>query len=258
MEDKIIKEEEMEDPKEMEVEVKEEEIKKPEGSLIPLDKYLEAGVHIGSKFKCGDMRRFIYKVREDGLCVLDISELNKRISIAAKFLAKFNPEKLLVVAGRTYAQKPVKMFAETIKAKYIIGRFIPGTLTNPNNENFIEPDVLLVADPPVDKQVIKESIKARIPVIALCDTSNMTKNIDLIIPCNNKGKKSLALIFWLLAREILKERGDIKSDSDFTTKIEDFEATVIRERKDTTETFKRRFGRRRRGRRGRKGKRGKK
>ena len=254
MVDKMVEEkvekEELEEPKPEETS---EEIQKTKEPLVPLEKYLEAGVHIGSKFKCGDMRKFIYKVREDGLCVLDISELNRRISTAAKFLVRFNPEKLLAIAGRTYAKKPVKVFAETVGAKYIIGRFIPGTLTNPNNENFIEPDVVLVADPPVDRQVIKESIKAKIPVVALCDTSNMTKNIDFIVPCNNKGKKSLALIFWLLAREILKERGDIKSNSDFTKNVDDFEATVVREKKDTESIPRRRFERR--GRREKGGKR---
>lgn len=256
VEEKTEKKEELKEEEPKLEEIK-EEIQKTEESLVPLEKYLEAGVHIGSKFKCGDMRKFIYKVREDGLCVLDISELNKRLFTAAKFLTRFNPEKLLVIAGRTYAKKPVKVFAETVGAKYIIGRFVPGTLTNPNNENFIEPNVVLVADPPVDRQVIKESIKAKIPVIALCDTSNMTKNIDFIIPCNNKGKKSLALIFWLLAREVLKERGDIKSDSDFTPNVDDFEATVVRERKDTESIPRRRFGRRDRREKGR-GKKGRK
>lgn len=210
----------------MDVEVEQKDL------LIPLEKYLEAGVHIGSKFRSGNMNKFIYKHREDGLCVLDISALNNRILTAAKFIARFEPDKVLVVAGRTYAKRPAKTLAEKIGAKYITTRFIPGTLTNPGNENFMEPHVILAADPPIDRQSIKEAVTAKVPVVALCDTSNLTKNIDLIIPSNNKGKKALALIFWLLTREILKEKGEIKSDKDFKEKIEDFEAKITKEARE--------------------------
>ena len=209
-----------------------------EKSLVPLEKYLEAGVHIGSKYKSGQMRKFIYKIRNDGLCILNINELNKRITTAAKFLAQYEPSDILVVAGRNYSQKPVKVFAETIGAKYIIGRFIPGTLTNPSNENFIEPKILFTADPPVDRQAIKEAKKAKIPVISLCDTSNLTKNIDLVIPCNNKGKKSIALIYWIIAREYLKARGIIESDKQFEKTPADFETKIKRKPRTETDTRK--------------------
>ncbi len=199
-----------------------------EKPLVPLEKYLEAGAHIGSKFKSGMMRKFIYKCRNDGLCVLDVNALNARIKTAAKMIARYDPKDVLVVAGRVYAQKPAKKFAEKIGAKYVIGRFIPGTLTNPQNENFVEPELLITADPPVDKQAIKEAVKAKIPVISLCDTSNLTKNIDFVIPVNNKGKKSLALVYYLLAREVLKERGVIKSDKEFDATSEEFEAKTLK------------------------------
>jgi len=220
------------------------QVQKVEHSLVALEKYLESGVHIGSKFKSGDMKRFIYKCRSDGLCVLDITALNDRIFAAAKFLSHYEPSKVLIVAGRNYAQKPAKKLAEMIGAKAIIGRFIPGSLTNPGNENFIEPQVMFTADPPVDGQAIRESIKARIPVISLCDTSNLLKNVDLVIPCNNKGKKALALIYWLLAREILKQRGIIKSDDEFTATADDFESKAEREEKDLLKFVeKKSFGR---------------
>lgn len=212
-------------------------------TLVPLEKYLEAGVHIGSKFKSGDMRRFVYKTRGDGLCVLDVNTLNDRIATAAKFIASFEPEKILVVAGRTYAQKPAKVFAETIGAKYIIGRFIPGTLTNPSNENFVEPELIVTADPPVDRQAIKEAKKAKIPVVSLCDTSNMTRNIDMIIPVNNKGKKALALIYWLLGREVLLNKKIITSEKEYEKVVADFETKIILERRDRKESFGRGRGR---------------
>lgn len=208
-----------------------------EKTLVPLEKYLESGVHIGSKFKSGDMRKFIYKIRNDGLCVLDINTINERIDVAAKFIAQYEPKDILVIAGRTYAQKPAKTFAEAIGAKYIIKRFVPGTLTNPTSEDFREPKLLIVSDPPVDRQSIKESIKAKVPVISLCDTSNMTKNIDYLIPMNNKGKKALALVYWLITREVMKHRGIIKSDKDFELKPEDFEARVTRKRSEDKDSF---------------------
>lgn len=219
----------------------EEEIAPTGELLVPLEKYLEAGIHIGSRFRSGNMKKFIYKYRNDGMCVLNINELDNRIRIAAKFLSRYEPEKILVVAGRNYAQKPAKKFAEMIGAKYVIGRFIPGTLTNPSNENFLEPHIIIAADPPIDKQVINEVITAKIPLISLCDTSNMTKNIDLVIPANNKGKRALAIIYWLLAREVLKEKGMIKSNEEFSATIDDFESTaVLRERVVEKPTFEKR------------------
>jgi len=209
-----------------------EEKQKIDHALVALEKYLESGVHIGSKFKSGDMKKFIYKCRSDGLCVLDITALNDRILTASKFLSRYEPSKVLIVAGRNYAQKPAKKLAEMIGAKAIIGRFIPGTLTNPSNENFIEPEAIFTADPPVDGQAIREAIKARIPIVSLCDTSNLLKNVDLAIPCNNKGKKALALIYWLITREVLKERGIIKSDEEFTPTVEDFESKAERDERE--------------------------
>jgi len=174
------------------------------------------------KSKTKDMEKFIYKVREDGLAVLNLSKVDERIRVASKFLAR--AKKILVVGRKVNAHAPVKKFAEVVGCDYVAGRFMPGTLTNPNYEKFIEPDVILITDPLSDRQALKEAVKARIPVVALCDTFNETKNVDLVIPVNNKGRKSLALIYWLLAREILKERGIIKSNEEFKYKVEDFMA----------------------------------
>jgi small subunit ribosomal protein S2 len=130
-----------------------------------------------------------------------------------------------------------------IGAKSICGRFTPGTLTNPKNEGFIEPSLVFTADPPVDRQVIKEAVATRLPVISLCDTSNLLKNIDFAIPANNKGKKALALIYWLICREVLKERGTIKSNEEFTALIDDFESKAEREEKPGEEEAAPRFRR---------------
>jgi small subunit ribosomal protein S2 len=190
-------------------------------SLIPMDEYLAAGVHIGTQQKTEDMKRFIYRVRPDGLYVLDVKASDERIKIAASFLNKFDPTRILVVSARQYGQYPAMMFAKVVGAKSLVGRFIPGTLTNPQYRNFIEPEVVIVTDPIGDSQAVKEAVDVGIPVIGMCDTNNMTGNIDLVIPTNNKGRKALALIYFLLAREILKIRGQ-KLDyvvSDFEVEI---------------------------------------
>ena len=176
-------------------------------SLIPVDEYLAAGVHIGTQQKTEDMKRFVYRVRADGLYVLDVKATDDRIKTAAKFLSKFDPARILVVSARQYGHFPATMFAKVIGAKSLVGRFIPGTLTNPEYRDFTEPDVVVVTDPIGDSQAVKEAVDVGVPVVAMCDTNNMTMHIDIVIPTNNKGRKALALIYWLLAQEISKLRG---------------------------------------------------
>jgi len=189
--------------------------------LIPLEEYLAAGVHIGTQQKTKDMLQFIYRVRTDGLYVLDVQATDTRIRAAAKLLARYEPSSILVVSVRQYGHHPVRMFAKVIGARAIVGRFMPGTLTNPEFENYMEPDILVATDPAGDSQAISEAVSVGIPVVALCDTNNMVSNVDLVIPTNNKGRKALALIYWLLAREVAKERG-----IPFSHRPEDFEPEV--------------------------------
>jgi len=187
-------------------------------SLVPIDEYLAAGIHIGTQQKTHNMMRFVYRVRTDGLYVLDIQSTDERIRLAADFLSKYDPSKILVVSARQYGQYPAKMFAKTIGAKAMVGRFIPGKLTNPNLEGFYEPDVIVVTDPTGDAQVIKESVNIGVPVVGLCDTNNMTSNVDMVIPTNNKGRKALSLVYWLLARGVAKA-----NDIPFNYEVTDFE-----------------------------------
>jgi len=188
--------------------------------LIPREEYLASGIHIGMKQRTGDMKEFIYKIRDDGLSVLNLSKVDERIRIAAKFISRCN--KVYAVGRKGAVQEAVKKFGEIIGAKVSVGRFLPGTFTNPNFKNYFEADAVLVSDPLIDYQVMKEAVTARVPIIAICDTFNETRDIDLIIPANNKGKKALSTLFWLLTKEILKERGTIKSDEEFKYKVTDF------------------------------------
>ncbi len=176
-------------------------------SLVPVEDYLAAGVHIGTQQKSQDMMKFIYRVRGDGLYILDIQQTDERIKTAAEFIAKFDPAKIFVVTSRQYGQYPAKKFAAAVGGRSKVGRFIPGMLTNQRIPNYVEPDVLIVTDPIGDSQAINEAVQCGVPVIALCDTNNITKYIDLVIPTNNKGRKALSLIYYLLTREVLKTRG---------------------------------------------------
>jgi len=190
-----------------------------EDMLVNKTEYLTAGVHIGMKSCTPYMKQFVYKIRDDGLAVFNLQKVDKRIRIASDFLSRF--KKILVVSRKDNGTKAIEAFAEATGTKAVPGRFSPGTLTNPSYREFYEPDVVLVVDPLVDEQAIKEARKRRIPVVALCDTFNISRDIDLCIPCNNNGKKSIALIFWLLAREILKKRGEIKKGSDLKYTLKD-------------------------------------
>lgn len=169
---------------------------------------------------------YIFKIRNDGLYILDIKKTNHKLIVAGKMLARIEPSQILVVAQRQYAFRPVSKFSEITGVKAIIGRFVPGTLTNPQLQNYTEARAIVVTDPLADTQAIREAIRIGIPIIALCDANNKTDYIDLVIPTNNKGRRSLAVVYWLLAREILKNRGTISDYQAFSYAIDDFEAQI--------------------------------
>lgn len=190
--------------------------------LIAKDNYLKAGIHIGTKFKTKSMAQFIYKTRPDGLSVLNLSKIDERIKIAADFLSQYDPEDILIVSRRENGWKPVKLMKKILNIKAFSGRYPPGVLTNPALDIYMEAKVLFVVDPWPDRNAINDSMRMGMPIVALCDTNNQANNVDLVIPCNNKGKKSLGLFFYVLTREIMKNKGLIKKDEDFKYLIEDF------------------------------------
>jgi small subunit ribosomal protein S2 len=207
-----------------------QEAQAPEETLLlPRDTLLSAGIHIGTRMKTLDMEPFIYRVRPDGLFVLDVKKTDDRIRVTGKFLSRYEPARIAVAATRLYAHEPVKKFCQLTGATPLIGRFIPGQLSNPQYSSRIDPEVILVCDPRADAQAVKEASKVGIPIVALCSTDNEFTGVDLVIPTNNKGRRALAVVFWLLARQVLRERGELGPDKDPPATIEDFEAKVTRE-----------------------------
>ena len=190
--------------------------------VVPTDMYLKSGIHIGTKFRTKYMEPFIYKTRPDGLAVLNLQRIDERLKVAANFLAQFNPEDIIVACRRENGWKPVRAFGRVTNIRTFAGRYQPGVMTNPTLEQYTEAKLVMVADAWPDRNIVMDAVSMGLPVIALCDTNNQANDIDLVIPCNNKGKKSLGLIFWILGREYLKARGIIKSDDEYVEKLEDF------------------------------------
>lgn len=189
--------------------------------LIPNDEYLKSGIHIGTKFKTKYMANFIYKTRPDGLSVLNVQQIDSRIRTLIKFLSYYAPEEIMIAARRENGWKPVKLFGELTGANVYTGRYPPGILTNTQLRKFTETKVLVVTDPWPDRNAVDDAFKMGIPIIAFCDTNNQANCLDLVVPCNNKGKKSLGLIFWLLTKGYMEARGMITKGG-FTYTIDDF------------------------------------
>ncbi len=190
--------------------------------LMPNEEYLKAGIHIGTKFKTKYMKEFIYKTRPDGLSVLNIEEIDKRIRIATAFLSRYELGDIVVISRRENGWKGVKKMAELLGVKFFAGRYPPGVLTNTELKAFVEAKVLVISDPWPDRNAINDALKIGIPIVALCDTNNQTNNIDFVVPCNNKGKKSLGLIFYLLTKGLMEAKGLHNKGQAFPYSMDDF------------------------------------
>jgi len=196
--------------------------------LLAYEEYEANAVHIGTQNKSKDMQPFISKTTTEGATIhlIDVTKTDERLTLAANFINQYDGKDILVVSARQYGQRPARMFAQAIGARHIVGRFIPGTLTNPRLRTFIEPRVIFVTDPQADSQALSEAVKSGLPVIGICDTNNHLRNVDFCIPANNKGRRSLALVYWLLSREVLKARGDTDDPTwNHHQKIENWESS---------------------------------
>ena len=187
-------------------------------------KILATGIRVGTQVKTKFMKPFITKASPEGLYMLDLDITLEKIKTAAKFINRLGTDKLIVCSGRQYAETPIEKFCEMLDSKKLIGRFMPGTLTNPSLPYYIEPKLVLISDPQVDEQAITEATNAGIPVIGIANTDNITSKLDVIIPANNRGRKALATVYWLLAREILQDSKTMKYEiEDFETKTAEVE-----------------------------------
>ena len=189
-------------------------------------KILSTGIRVGTAVKTKFMRQYITESSPEGLYMLNIDMTLERIKTAAKFINRMDIKRVIVCSGREYANTPIEKFCEITGATMMLGRFMPGTLTNPSLPFYIEPQIMLISDPQVDSQAITEATNAGIPVIGVSNTDNLTSKLDLVIPANNRGRKALATVYWLLAREILIQKGELTEDQDMKYEIDDFETKI--------------------------------
>jgi len=190
--------------------------------LVPTDEYLKSGIHIGTKFKTKYMEKFIYKTRPDGLTVLNIQQIDERIRVAAEMLSRYAPEDIVIISRRENGWKAVKMFGKLTGCRIFAGRYTPGLMTNPSLKNFLEVKIVLVVDAWPDKNAVLDAYKIGIPIIGLCDTNNNANYLDVVVPCNNKGKKSLGLLFMIIAQKYMLARHIIKKSDEFKYTLADF------------------------------------
>jgi small subunit ribosomal protein S2 len=190
---------------------------------------LSTGIRVGTPIKTKFMTSFITRANPEGLYILDISKTLARIDVAAKFIGRTNISNVAVTSAREYGKTPIEKFCELTGARGIFGRFMPGTFTNPSLPKYLEPEIVIVTDPQADEQAVLEATRAGVPVIALSNSDNITSKVDLVIPSNNRGRKALATVYWLLTKEVLKKQGKIKSDSEMSLTIDDFEAKLVEE-----------------------------
>lgn len=190
---------------------------------------LSTGIRVGTPIKTKFMTSFITRANPEGLYILDISKTLARIDVAAKFIGRTSIANVAVTSAREYGKTPIEKFCELTGARGIFGRFMPGTFTNPSLPKYLEPEIVIVTDPQADEQAVLEATRAGVPVIALSNSDNITSKVDLVIPSNNRGRKALATVYWLLTKEVLKKQGKIKSDSEMPLTIDDFEAKLVEE-----------------------------
>ena len=187
---------------------------------------LATGIRIGTQVRTKNMEQFTTRPRPDGLHLLDYSKTLHRIDVAGKFISFVGPKNVVVYTSRDYGKVPVEKFCELTGAIAVTGRFMPGTLTNPLFPGHLDVELIVVADPASDTQAIVEAANMGTPVIAVCDTDNITDDVDLVIPGNNRGRRSLATIFYLLARSVLTHSSLLTGDQALKYTIDDFETKI--------------------------------
>jgi small subunit ribosomal protein S2 len=197
---------------------------------------LSTGIRVGTPVKTKYMAPFIVKANPEGLYILDMDRALQRIDVAAAFISRTPLAKVAVCSAREYGKTPVEKFCELTGAMPILGRFMPGTFTNPLLPTYIEPELIFVTDPQADEQAVVEATRAGLPVIAIANSDNFTSKVDLVIPANNRGRRALATVYWLLAKVVLVKTGRMKPEDQQLDKfvfdgkeykIDDFETKMV-------------------------------
>jgi small subunit ribosomal protein S2 len=204
---KELKSEVKEDKKEDKAETVSKESKlESKDTLVPLEMYIKAGSYIGTKVITPDMRKYVYRRRNDGIAIINTNLIDEKLKEAIRFLNTYAPKDWVLVCKREAGWRAVKLFSELTGVRVFTKKYPAGIITNISLPTFFETEMIFICDPWLDKNALNDALNVRRKVMGVCDTNNLTKGVNVVVPANNKGNKSLGLILWIIAREYMHAR----------------------------------------------------